>query len=164
MKTESQSRHDVSSGFPSHVDDVNNAHPIHDFGPWNHPGQGSFPSPTLCGPGQAGPSSPSFPDLPPLPELGKGKRAASPDPAEVGGFGPTLGSPDEQTDQSTPDPPPAVGYAGRKNTAYEIWVFTRAVETDENVPAEHWPDDYSQYLTKRPDTMFVGCKLCTQFG
>lgn len=74
------------------------------------------------------------------------------------------GSPDEQIDQSTPDPPSAIGYVGRKNTAYEIWIFTRAIETDENVPAERWPDDYNQYLTKRPDTMFVGCKFCTQLG
>lgn len=59
---------------------------------------------------------------------------------------------------------PVVKFAGRKGTAFEIWLFARGVDTKEDVVPEQWPNDYDRYLTKRPDTPFVGCKLCTQFG
>ena len=57
-----------------------------------------------------------------------------------------------------------IKFTQRKNTAYDVWAFVRAVETEENMPAEQWPDDYNEYLTKRPDTLLIGCKLCTEFG
>lgn len=94
----------------------------------------------------------------------KRKRTTSLDSAAVGGYGPISTSPGEQTEPSTPDLSPVIKFAERKNSAYDIWPFTRAVETDEIIPADHWPDDYGDFLTKRPDATFVGCKLCTEFG
>ena len=141
MSTENQSHHNASSAlssshlpFQPYIDNIDNIY--HCAGPSDHP--------------------------PPLKR--KHKRAASPEPAEVGGYGPIPGSPSERTERSTPDPPPAIGYTGRKNTAYNIWMFTRAVETNKEVAANDWPDDYGDHLTKRPGTTFVGCKFCTQFG
>ena len=189
MNTGNHSHRDASSALPSshlpfqpYIDGIRNVyrptyHPeehsflgplppssdqaIHDFDTWNHSARGCFPSQTLCGPGHTGPSDNNHP---PPPNPHKRKRAASPDPAEVGGYGPIPGSPSEQTERSTPDPPPAIGYTGRKNTAYDIWMFTRAAETNKEVTANDWSDDYGDHLTKRPGTTFVGCKFCTQFG
>ena len=124
--------------------------------------QGCFPSQQLRGPGYTGTTPPPLPDCP-LSPTSRGP-TASPDLDAVDGYGPTPGSPDQQTEPSTSDLHPTARFARRKNSAYEIWAFIRAVETDEVVPAEQWPDDYDDHLTHRPDTTFVGCKLCTQFG
>ena len=118
--TENQSHRNPSSALPSsrlpfqpYIDNINNVyrhtyHPehsflgplppssdqaIHDFDTWNRSAHGCFPSQTLCGPGHAGPSDH---DRPPNPR--KRKQAASPDPAEVGGYGPIPGSPSERTE------------------------------------------------------------------
>jgi len=139
---------------------------VHGFSDWNSSMAGLYPSQLLQGPGQAGPSSLSQGPCLPLPSIPrKCKRTTSPDPAAVGGYGPIPGSPDERTDQeSTPDPGPAIKFTERKNSAYDIWAFAWAVKTDENIPTEQWLDDYGNHLTRRPDTMFIGCKFCTQFG
>jgi len=137
---------------------------IQDFNTWNRSAQGCYPSQPLQGPGNAGPPSPSPLDRPPPPVSRKRKRAIPADSAAVGGYGPIPGSPDVQTERSTPEPTPAIKFTERKNSAYEIWAFTRAIRTDEVVPAEQWLDDYGDHLTSRPDSTFVGCKFCTQFG
>ena len=131
----------------------------HNFDTWNCSAQGCFPLQTLRGPGHAGPFSHNHP-----PNLHKCKHAASPDPAEVGSYGPIPGSPSEWTERLTPDPPPAIGYTGQKNTAHDIWMFTQAAETNNEVAANDWLDDYSDHLTKQLGTTFIGCKFCTQFG
>jgi len=140
---------------------------IQRFGDWNRSTEGLYPSQLLQGPGQVGPSSshPQGPHRPLPPITRKRRRTTSPDPAAAGGYGPIPGGPDEQTDREpTPDPTPAIKFTERKNSAYDIWAFTQAVETDENIPAEQWLDDYGDHLTRRPDTTFIGCKFCTQFG
>lgn len=92
---------------------------------------------------------------------------ASPEPAAVGSYGPipdvSLGGKADQVPVINPGFA-AVKLAGRKNTAYDIWVFVRAVTTNQDLPREQWPDDYDQHLVGRPDSPFIGCKLCTQFG
>ena len=158
---------------------------LQDFNAWNRSEKGCFPSQPLRGPGQTGPPLPSLPDhfwapdcpppnhppanctppdpLPP-PISRKRKRTTSSDSAAAGGYGPIPGSPSEQTERSTPDPPPVFKSTGRKGSACEIWAFTRAVQTNEDVPAAEWPNDYNTYLDTRPDTAWVGCKICTEFG
>lgn len=136
---------------------------VQDFNTWNRSAQGGFPLQPL-GPGHAGPSSPPLPDRH-LPSTShKRKRTPSLDSAAVGGYGPMPGTPDEQTEPSTPDLSPTIKFNERKNSAYEVWVFTRAVETDRVIPPGEWPDDYNDHLTKRPVVPFIGCKFCTQFG
>ena len=138
------------------------SHPI-------HPGFASsnFPSPPqpLRGPGSIGRLLPSLPDCP-LPVVShKRRRTTSPEPAAMGGYGPILGGdPDDETGQVVTDPSPAVKFTGRKNAAYDIWAFTRAVNTNEDILPGQWPNDYDQHLAGRPDSLFVGCKLCSQFG
>lgn len=137
------------------------------------------PSPQpLQGPGEAGPPYPPAPDQPasqknkrtapspshPLPPVTrKRRRTTRTSPATVGGCGPIPASPGGQTERST-SPDPTITFPERKNPAYEIWVFIRALETDDVVPTEQWPEDYDNHLINRPDSAFVGCKLCTQFG
>jgi hypothetical protein len=144
---------------PSHTQ------PLQDSNLWNRSAHGLFSSQPLRGPGHAGPSSTPLPDhlLPSISR--KRKRTTSLDSAAIGGYGPIpLSSQDVQTEPSTPDLSPEIKFAERKNSAYEIWAFIRPVETAKVVPADQWPDDYRDHLTKRPDAMFIGCKLCTQFG
>ena len=107
-------------------------------------------------------TSPSNP--PPPPVSRKRKRAPPPDPAVVESCGPILSDPGEETDQSTPDPPHTTKFTTRKNSACEIWAFTRAVKTAEDIPTEQWPSDYDSHLSTRPKSSFVGCKFCSQFG
>ena len=71
------------------------------------------------------------------------------------------GSPDRESVQETS---PVIRFTGRKGTAYDIWVFIRAVGTDKDVATERWPNDYDHHWIERPDTPFIGCKLCSQFG
>ena len=140
--------------------------PIEDFNAQNRPAQGHFPSQSLQGPGHFGPPSPPLPN-PPTTTL-KRKRTVSPEHAAAGGSGLTAisDSSDEEPDQLTADrdSSPTIKLTERKNTAYDIWAFTRPVETNEDITADRWPDDYNHHLTKRPETPFIGCKLCTQFG
>ncbi|KAF9646288.1 hypothetical protein BDM02DRAFT_3271066, partial [Thelephora ganbajun] len=185
MSGESRFPHRVGSASRAQTNNANIAHPhpypprdlsflgplpsscdqaIQDLNPWNRSAQDCFPSQLLQGPGQVGPSPSSPPDRPPPPVSHKRKRTTSSDSAAEGGYGPIPDSLDQQTDGSTLDSSPAIKFTGRKSTAYEIWAFTRAVKTDEVVPAKQWLDDYNDHLTRRPDTLFVGCKFCTQFG
>jgi hypothetical protein len=131
------------------------------FSTWMRSPQDCFPSLALQDPG---PPSPPIPNHNPPLTSQKRKQTTSLNPAAVGGYGPIPGSQYELSDRSTPDPSPVIQFTRRKNSAYDVWVFTRAVATNVVVPAEQWPDDYDDYLTKRPGTEFVGCKLCTQFG
>ena len=126
--------------------------PLDGFTAWMRSPEGCFPSQSLPDPSPPSPSVPNHNHPPTL------------DSAAVGGYGSTPGSQYEQSDGSTPDPAPTVKFAGRKNTAHDIWPFTRAVKTASVVPDEEWLDDYNDYLVERPEATFVGCKLCTQFG
>ena len=137
---------------------------VHDFNEWNCSTQGCFPLQSLQAPAQAGPSSLPDPGPPLLSIPQKRKRTTSVDSATAGGCGQVPGGLDVRTEPSTPEPSPEIKFNERKNSAYEIWAFTRPVNTDEVVPTQQWPDDYNDHLTKRPDATFVGCKLCTQFG
>lgn len=130
-----------------------------DFNGWDRSTQVHFPPQSLRGPEHTGPSSSSLPDPPLTPISRKRKRTNSVDLAATDGSRPTPSSPDEQT-----EPSPAIKFAERRNVAYEIWAFVRAAETDEDISAEQWPDDYDVHLTKRPDATFVVCKFCTEFG
>jgi hypothetical protein len=128
----------------------------------------------LQGPGQAGPP-PCLPArtpgqaCPPSPphwqnrRPRKRKQGASPVGAAVGGYRPILGGLDDERGRSDPEPGSSL-LVQRKNGAYDIWAFVRAVNTDEELPSDEWPNDYDQHLTCRPETEFIGCKLCTQFG
>jgi len=172
-----------SHPFPSHVDDdvhdrarhpkdlsflgplpLSHDQAIQDFSVWNCSTQGSFPSQPLRGPGQAGFSSSSLPDHPLPAASHKRKRTTSPEPPTMSGCRPRTGGLVGESDRMTMDPPPAIKFTERKNSAYDIWVFVRALMTDKDLPPELWPNDCNRHLTKRPDTSFVGCKLCTQFG
>ena len=150
---------------PSHFD--NN---IHDY--VRHPNELPFPRPSplshdqaiqdINGPRQAGLSPFPLPiHLPPASSR-KRKRMTSPEPgaARVSRLPPD----DAESDPMNMVPPPVVEFTGRKTTAYDIWPFTRVVHSAEDIPSNQWPDDDDQYLTKRPDSLYVGCKLCTQFG
>jgi len=188
MNSENRFNHSVSSGsspshppLPSHIDnDVRDhtRHPkdlsflgplplshnqaIHNFGVWNCSAQGGLSSQPLQGPGQASPLPPSLPDRPLPVASHKCKQAISPEPAAVGGYGPISGS--QESDGVTMDLLPTIKFTGQKNSTYDIWLFIRALRTDEDLPPELWPNDYNQHLTERPDAPFVGCKLCTEFG
>jgi len=130
-------------------------------------GSAGFPPQPLRGPGLTGlPLQPVRSH--PLPTTSrKRQRTASPEPAATGGYGPIpnvgLGGEADRVPAINPGFA-AVKFARRKNSAYEIWIFVRAVMTDQYVPPEQWPNDYDQHLVKRPDSPFIGCKLCTQFG
>ena len=137
---------------------------VQEFNVWNQSAHGRFPPLALRGPGHAGPPSPAPQDPAPPHTSRKRKRTTPLDSATVGGYRPIPGSPDDRTEPSTPGPISTIEFTGRKNSAYEIWAFARPAETDEMVPADQWPDDYDEHLQKRPDAMFIGCKLCTQFG
>jgi len=136
---------------------------IRDFNAWNCSAQGCFPSQELQGPGQAGRPPRTIPD-PPLTVPQKRKRSTSLEHAAAGSYGPIPGSSHEELNQQTSDkhPSPTIKFTERKNGAYDIWAFARALETD--AAPERWPDDYGQHLNKRPDARFLGCKLCTEFG
>jgi len=81
---------------------------------------------------------------------------ASPEPAAMGGYRPipdiSLGDEADQVSAINPGFT-TVKFAGQKNSAYDIWVFVWVVMTDQNILPEQWPD-----------LLFIGCKLCTQFG
>ena len=73
-----------------------------------------------------------------------------------------MGSNNEEADRAAADPVLAVEFNKRRFSAYDVWVIVRALNTDENVPRELWPDDYNQILTMRPVSYeFVRCRLCT---
>ena len=135
-----------------------------EFNVWNT--QDRSPPQPLQGPGHIGPPPPPLPDRPPPSTVPhKRKRVRTINTAAVGGYGPILDGLDgERTEPSTPDSSPTIKFVERKNSAYEIWAFTRAAETGEDVPAVDWPDDYGNHLTKRPDATFISCKFCTEFG
>lgn len=137
---------------------------IRDFNAWNRSTEGCFPSQSLRGPGETGPPLPSL--LNPATTTHKRKRATSPDNAAVGGYGPMPSSPGEKRNQSAPDPnlSHTTDYTGPQNIAYEIWAFVRPADSDEKLQVHQWPNDYDQHLNRRPDSLFVSCKLCTQFG
>ena len=157
-----------------------NAYAERAFDGWNVSPEGCFPLQPLRGPGQFGDPLPStarqpFPPtsdpIPPAPHHhlpaapSKRKRIASPEPATVGGYGPISdGKSDQEADRMAVDPSPTVKFGGRKGTAHDIWAFVRAIESNEPVPFEQWPDDYNEHLSKKPKTTYVGCKFCTQFG
>jgi len=123
------------------------------------------PPQLLRGPGSAGCPLPSLPDHPPPVASHKRKQAVSPEPAATGSYGPMSdGGLARGVGQITMAGPPAVKLVGRKNTAHDIWKFVRAVGINEDVQQEEWPDDYDKFLSNRPDSPFIGCKLCTQFG
>lgn len=71
--------------------------------------------------------------------------------------------PSVNPDQATVDVTPIIRFTGWKGSAYKIWLFTHAVNMNEDATPEQLPKDYNQHLTKWPDVLFVGCKLCTQF-
>lgn len=187
MNTESQFHHYISleSPSPPHYHFNNNGyhhtyppndpsflgplHPLHDqaihnFNAWNRSTRGCFPSQLLQGPGQTSAPPPSPSGRPLSTASCKRKRATSPGPAVVGGYGPIPGGLDEESEQSTPGPPPAIKFTERKNSAYDVWAFLRAIEADEVIPDDQWPDDYNRHLVRRPKSQFVSCKLCSQFG
>lgn len=118
----------------------------------------------LRGPGE--PGTPPVPHqvFPPPVTSRKRKRrrnrTPSPEPAAVGGYGPIT----EEPGRITVVPSPTIKFSERKNTAYDVWAFVRGVEVEGNIPIEQWPNDYDQRLTRRPDTLLIGCKLCTEFG
>jgi len=129
------------------------------------PDQDTFLPQQLRGPGSAGLPLPSLSDRPLPAASRKRTRTISPEPAVTGGYGPISdGGFDGGADRTKLVSPHAVKLAGRKNTAHDIWAFVRAVETNETIPQEDWPNDYNRYLVKRPSSSFIGCKLCTQFG
>ena len=105
--------------------------------------------------------SASLPDCPLPVTLHKCKRVSSPEPAAAGGYGPISGS--QESYGVTMDLLPTIKFTGRKNSAYDIWLFIRALRTDEDLPPELWPNDYNQHLTEQSDAPFVGCELCTEF-
>lgn len=137
---------------------------VQSFNAWMHSPGGCFPSQPLRGPGEPGPSSSIIPDSPTVPN--KRKRTLSPERAAVGGYGPIPGDPHEEPSRRTPDqdPSPEIEFNERKNSAYDVWAFARGLLTNETIPADQWPRDYNQHLTKRPDESFLGCKFCTEFG
>jgi hypothetical protein len=101
----------------------------------------------------------------PVPSSRKRKRMGSPEPSTAGVHRPSSdGTLDGESSQTNKVSSPTVNFTERKKTAYDVWVFTRAIDTSEAILPEQWPDDYDQRLTKRPDSSFVGCKFCTQFG
>jgi len=103
-----------------------------------HPTQSRFPLQQLRGPGQTGRSLSPSPD-----------RSSEKTPWKR---------------QRTISPEPVIHFTERKTTAYDVWLFVRALQTAEEVPQDLWPSDYGKRLSKRPDTSFVGCKFCTHFG
>ena len=62
------------------------------------------------------------------------------------------------------DPSPKVKFSGRKGTAYNVWAFVWALEKQEAVPTDLWPNDYNEHLVEKPKTGFAGCKFCTESG
>ena len=153
---------------------------IQDFNTWTCSTQGLFPSQPLQDPGQAGHPPRTIPGPPTVPQQAghprtipnpptiprKRKRATSPERAAVGGYGPIPGNSHEEQNQQTPDQNPSrtIRFTERKNCAYDVWAFVRALETKAVPPSETWPDDHHQHLNKRPDSPFLGCKFCTDFG
>lgn len=139
----------------------------------NHSGQSCFPPQLLQGPGQTGhplPTQAGYPlptltNCPPPVASHKRKRTTSPERTAAGGYG-LIVSPGPESVQTTVDPAPTIKFTKRKNAAYNVWPFVRALTTNEAVPVEMWPSDYNQHSTKRLDKPFdfVGCKLCTEFG
>lgn len=119
----------------------------------------------LQGPGQVGGFLPPPPCDPPIAPHERG-RANSPAYPAVGGYGPILNGLDEGPNSLTPDRDlsPRIKRTKRATSAYDIWAFIRPVETDEDVPIDLFPNDYDEHLESRPDTPFIGCKFCTQFG
>ena len=138
---------------------------IQDSNASNRPAQGCFPSQTLRGPGQTGGFLPPPPCDPPTAPH-KRKRETSPEYPAVGGYGPILHGLDNEPNPLTPDrdPSPKIKRTKRKTSAYDIWAFIRPVETDEDIQIDRFPNDYDEHLETRPDTPFIGCKFCTQFG
>ena len=136
---------------------------MRDFNAWNRSAQGSFPSQPLQGSGLGDPPPPPPPSYTLASTSHKRKRATSPDPASVDGHQ-SMPSTDEEPDHPTTRPSRAIKFTGRKNSAYEIWVFTRALKTNKIIPADQWPNDYDDFLVKQPRTVFIGCKFCSEFG
>ena len=77
----------------------------------------------------------------------------------MGSYGPMI----EESRRITVSASSIIKFTERKNTAYDVWVFVRGVEAEENVPIDWWPKNYDQHLTRRPDAPLLGCTLCTEF-
>lgn len=121
------------------------------------------PSPALRGPGGTeGPLAPYHSPPPPVAprKRKRGQEHTSPDSTAVGGYGPTT----EDSMQGVAGPSSPTKFVKRRNAANDVWTFVRGVGTEDGVSIEQWPDDYDEHLARRPDTPFVGCKFCTQFG
>ena len=132
---------------------------IHDSDAWNPSTHPRFPPWSPQGPGQATSSSHSIYNPPAA--SNERKRTTSPDHDIGGGYEPTPSGSHEGQTRPTSDrsPSPTIDFTERRDSAYDIWAFTRAVDTNQIVPSNQW-----LHLNKRPQTQFIGCKFCTEFG
>jgi len=157
-----------------------------EYNEWNHSPLGLFPS-VLIGPGlnpdplprpqserppntgvastnNTGAASADNTNVTPTNNSGKRRHNnQSGETSSVGGFGPSPGDTTMEASSQGPSPP-AFTPSARSNGASDVWVFARPLTSADAPPEDQWSTSSEPHNANRPQTVWFGCILCTEYG